>query len=564
MFMDCNSHLSNLRTSPLDVFCKMLMETNVEDIERHFWKEVEECRKRGCERNYEAALFVVLAELYLYTLRWWKLLSIAEEFDRLGVCPCYASFLKMHYYGCVMDNKGMLEDTKKFITDCRGYLRRLYVKGFLNWGYSLNYLPASSELAYPFYVQERAGIGSRIPSPDFLRKRLQHLKGLLKAIEKTERNIYPICRRVFHTIRIFQTISSLVPKSAYYKNMEEYYLVDEVIRNLTSQGLQELLYGEFYEVETFQDVIQIYKLMLQKGEESESDLRAIYMAIFLYMLSSRQFDMLHEIPEEHLRYMKNFQIEWYALYEILRGFEGSITLAEAWEKAYELSSLGSYDKAFIFYNIYSPTPQPFVSFSGHLFIHLPSRDFKRADLPPKNTYLRSRSALIGLAYLMATTPESFSVENESFRFKKGILEKFLRRYSEELYPYIHKKYGRSPRKLKEHLERRINEDVLRVGRVISTSRLSDEISIDLRTYKVKGPYGKTFYISLGNNFEIAARYGLVLKDVSERWAEEIKRHGWEIYRDFVNDYVDRILTFQEFKRMVESGEMLRILNSLEV
>ncbi|NPA79500.1 MAG: hypothetical protein GXO29_00410 [Thermotogae bacterium] len=251
------------------------------------------------------------------------------------------------------------------------------------------------------------------------------------------------------------------------------------------------------------------------------------------------------LPREFARFVEENEMHSYVvMLETLRYRRGDTTLAHLYEFALERGVLGTYDDSI---HLLRKAPDrgqtAIITFTENLNValskHVPVR-FKKLN----ETYLKSRSALVGLAYLFVFEPEALL--RRPFRRPMGRVKAFLKRYADELYPRAYRKYATRPREWSRRLEKLVKEDISRIHRVLSSEMIAPGLPIDLNFYRVRGPYGRPIYISNSNNFEASARYGLTLTDESGRWAEPFRREAWRLYRDMVNHYTDNTRIYLEF------------------
>lgn len=107
------------------------------------------------------------------------------------------------------------------------------------------------------------------------------------------------------------------------------------------------------------------------------------------------------------------------------------------------------------------------------------------EVPLRETYLDTETALVGLAYILVFG----LLRNNGYSFAVGEVRKFLE--------YLHKLKGT------KNIKDAVRQDISRIRRVIESRRINDEIKIDIEMCDGRNALN-------AHNFETAARYGFVL------------------------------------------------------
>ncbi len=234
----------------------------------------------------------------------------------------------------------------------------------------------------------------------------------------------------------------------------------------------------------------------------------------------RGTDVRGRVPHDVIRFVSRFRRDIYTVYMGILWRIGEISLYDLYLHSKETGTLGVFDHLLHLEKI--PTNRVYLNFTGRLRI---SSGY--IIVPTRETFLKTRSALVGFAYLLV------------FRRERPDLisaERFLERYSRSLYPLIYRRYGSDPRKLRLKIKKAIREDISRIQKVFREEKVADSMPLDLTSYsEVDG-----FPISNSNNFFSAARYGMVLVQEEEEWTEEFKDYAGRIRNAFLKDFVKNL------------------------
>ncbi len=218
--------------------------------------------------------------------------------------------------------------------------------------------------------------------------------------------------------------------------------------------------------------------------------------------------------ERVIRFISKFRKDVYTIYYGIMWRIGRISLEEFYSLAKEWGTLGVFDHLFHLEKLASG--KAYLNFTGTLHIY-----WKDRPVSTRETFLKTRSALVGLAYLLVfrkNRPDLLS------------LERFLERNSQSLYSLIHRKYAHNTQKLRSRIKKAIREDVSRVQKVFREGKVGDGMQISISIAPEDVP------ISNSNNFLSAARYGMVLVQEEGSWAEEFKEYALKIRMEFLKDF----------------------------
>ncbi len=265
------------------------------------------------------------------------------------------------------------------------------------------------------------------------------------------------------------------------------------------------------------EILIVINLFMEKAKAT-GNMLDYYSYLLLHAFISGE-DV--KIPREHYEFVK--MLTPYAYMLAVKWRSGEVSFAELYERLFRSGKLGLFDH--IFHLEKFVLNKAYVNFSDRLNVYVGA---DRVSL--RNTYLKTKSSLVGLSYLLAL---------QSGERKWGRLRNFLLEHADELYPDIYRKLRNDPERLRQRIKKAVEQDISRISKVFTTGRINDYIPMDLRFYEVEGPKGK-ITISNSHNFFISSRYGLTLVLENSRWADVFKAKAHRLRRDFLNYFTDNV------------------------
>ncbi len=540
-----------LETFPLHRIFHILLYCTEEEVLRYYEKVLERCMNEGCDEVYTRNVIRTIVYMHFQAQNYAqfdRIKGLIDLYREMGGTEENALDLYITLYAYTFRSKEYMEVFRK-IHEKRlyGYIYNIY-NG--KHPYFLKYKPVTFSLPYPpLAALEQLMYGINLfLSEDRIDRILNNFKHLIESLHAEGKEVIVHYEDYLIPVEILGAMA--LNAGAFAMSHRLARKRNDTVLSMPESALKSFLLKLSAVVD--EKDLPVTLRFKYELERKNGNLLTYYNTLFEYVAVSGDFKLIENVPEEHLTFMRTFFFRPYTKYLMLKAEVGEMSLNEVWEMAYKRGTLGYYDNVWVLLRAVSKkSRRAFINFSEKLSVAYGEDE----PLPLRDTYLRSKSALAGLSYLLVFHPDSFIPNHGGgFRFKRGALRRFLSEYSESLYPNLFRKYRSSLAKLKERLNRRIEEDINRVGQVISTGRLRKDVPINLRAYEVEGPYGKRMYISGGHNFEAAARYRTVFTefvDEPEEWMRPFKRKAWEIYRDFVNDYADNVLTRGEFNRLID-------------